>query len=66
MKQNERKIETQEEMATRLAREDWNRQCNDFIMGRAQFRDKSLKACRNRILKELLATEQHPKNFLKE
>jgi hypothetical protein len=50
--------ETVKEKATRLAREEWNEQCKNFIMGRAKFRDSSLKSCRNRILKDLLAKEK--------
>ena len=50
--------EAVKEKATRLAREDWNEQCKNFIMGRAKFRDSSLKSCRNRILKDLFAKEK--------
>lgn len=44
------------ERAPILAQKDWNKQCEDFIIGRAPFQDISLRACRDRIVRELQDT----------
>lgn len=48
-----KKLTDEEKKIRDIARADWNEQCKNFMMGYAPFRDKTAKACYERILKSM-------------
>ena len=48
-----KKLTDEEKKIRDIARADWNEQCNNFMIGYAPFRDKTAKACYERILKSM-------------